>query len=129
QAEDAKLIWRGGWNSATAYAANDAVAHDGASWICIQAHSDQEPPNASHWVVLAAKGDRGDQGDDGADGLGVPPGGATGQVLRKTSNADNDTEWGNFAAAAVPTQTQAENGNSTTEYSWKPQRVHQAAKD
>lgn len=29
----------------------------------------------------------------GPAGLGVPPGGTTGQHLRKKSNADNDTEW------------------------------------
>ncbi len=30
---------------------------------------------------------------------------------------------------AVPSQAQAEDGSSTAEYSWTPQRVHQAAKD
>lgn len=30
---------------------------------------------------------------DGDDGIGVPVGGATKQVLRKLSAADNDTEW------------------------------------
>src|SRR3546814_2453854 len=33
------------------------------------------------------------------------------------------------ANPAVPSQVQAENGASATEYSWTPQRVHQAAKD
>ena len=31
---------------------------------------------------------------DGADGAGVPTGGTTGQVLKKSSNTDYDTEWG-----------------------------------
>jgi Collagen triple helix repeat (20 copies) len=38
-------------------------------------------------------GPQGLQGLPGEDGLGVPPGGATGQVLGKASAADNDTAW------------------------------------
>lgn len=46
-------------------------------------------------IVLAAPGQ---QGPGGAAGQGVPVGGATGEVLVKTSNTDYDTEW---AAAPV----------------------------
>jgi len=42
---------------------------------------------------LGTVGPKGDSGADGADGVGVPPGGTTGQVLAKNSNADFDTEW------------------------------------
>lgn len=38
-------------------------------------------------------GAKGDKGDPGANGLGVPAGGTTGQVLKKASDADNDTVW------------------------------------
>ena len=38
-------------------------------------------------------GAQGAAGSAGADGLGVPSGGATGEVLAKASAADNDTEW------------------------------------
>ena len=38
-------------------------------------------------------GAQGPAGSAGADGLGVPSGGATGEVLAKASAADNDTEW------------------------------------
>ena len=34
-------------------------------------------------------------GIDGVDGQGVPAGGTTGQILKKVSNADNDTQWAN----------------------------------
>jgi len=47
------------------------------------------------------KGDTGATGPAGADGLGVPSGGTTGQVLRKKSNADNDTEWENEDAGDI----------------------------
>lgn len=36
----------------------------------------------------------------GPPGKGVPDGGTTGQILRKKSNADQDTEWGNTGAGA-----------------------------
>lgn len=38
-------------------------------------------------------GPKGDKGDTGAAGSGVPPGGTTGQILAKTSNADGATQW------------------------------------
>jgi hypothetical protein len=38
-------------------------------------------------------GPQGDPGPVGADGQGVPTGGAAGQLLRKASAADYDTEW------------------------------------
>jgi hypothetical protein len=42
-----------------------------------------------------ATGPQGPAGNDGADGVGVPAGGTTGQVLKKRSNSDYDTEWAN----------------------------------
>ena len=39
-------------------------------------------------------GPQGVQGNTGADGVGVPIGGTTGQVLKKKSGIDYDTEWG-----------------------------------
>jgi len=38
-------------------------------------------------------GQDGEQGFQGVAGVGVPPGGTTGQILAKASNADYDTEW------------------------------------
>lgn len=39
------------------------------------------------------QGETGATGPQGAPGVGVPTGGTTGQVLKKNSNADYDTEW------------------------------------
>ncbi|MBQ9393329.1 MAG: hypothetical protein IJU18_04990, partial [Oscillospiraceae bacterium] len=36
---------------------------------------------------------KGEPGTNGADGVGVPSGGAAGQVLKKASSTDYDTEW------------------------------------
>ena len=51
------------------------------------------------WANLVALADitgpTGTAGADGEDGLGVPEGGTTGQVLKKRSNSNNDTEWAN----------------------------------
>ena len=53
------------------------------------------------------RGGAGQDGEDGADGAGVPAGGALGQVLRKASNADNDTHWHTLTAADVGAATPA----------------------
>ena len=39
------------------------------------------------------KGDKGDTGEQGPAGVGIPAGGAAGQVLAKASGTDYDTEW------------------------------------
>jgi len=54
--------WRGAWSGSTAYAVGDGVTHNGTSYVCTTAHTNHEPPNASYWDVLAAKGDPGDPG-------------------------------------------------------------------
>ena len=48
--------------------------------------------------ATGAQGPIGPQGPAGADGVGVASGGTTGQVLKKKSNTDYDTEWANDTA-------------------------------
>lgn len=43
--------------------------------------------------VDGADGTNGVDGNDGADGIGIPAGGAAGQLLSKGSNADYDSQW------------------------------------
>lgn len=43
----------------------------------------------------------GEKGEQGEPGEGVPAGGVTGQVLKKRSNSDYDTEFGNLTASDV----------------------------
>lgn len=45
-----------------------------------------------------AQGIQGPQGNQGPAGPGVPTGGTTGQLLKKSSNADYATEWGDAPA-------------------------------
>lgn len=44
--------------------------------------------------AAGSNGTNGIDGADGADGVGVPAGGSEGEVLKKHSNSDYDTEWG-----------------------------------
>src|SRR5216683_5375811 len=46
----------GAWNSATAYKVNDVVNLNGTSYVCILAHTNFTPPNATYWTVLASIG-------------------------------------------------------------------------
>lgn len=43
-------------------------------------------------------GPQGPQGEKGDDGVGIPTGGTTGQVLKKKSGTNYDTEWGDDSA-------------------------------
>jgi hypothetical protein len=44
----------GAWSSATAYVAGQIVSSAGASYVCILAHTNQTPPNATYWKLLAS---------------------------------------------------------------------------
>ena len=37
------IRWRGAWSSTTAYVINDIVRNDGKAWVCINAHTGDEP--------------------------------------------------------------------------------------
>lgn len=50
------------WNSATAYLPFNVATLDGSSYVCILANTNETPPNATYWVVLASKGDTGASG-------------------------------------------------------------------
>lgn len=96
------LSLRGEWDNATDYLKYDSVSYLGATYLALQDGTNHLPTDTDYWQVMSAKGDTGSQGiqgvqgvpgNDGADGLGVPAGGATGEVLTKKSGSDNDTEW------------------------------------
>lgn len=50
------LVWQGAWDSGTSYAVGDGVTNDGSSYICIASSTNNEPPNATYWEVLAEAG-------------------------------------------------------------------------
>jgi hypothetical protein len=59
---------RGPWDAVTNFGVNDVVSQDGSSYVAIAPNTNQVPPNAAFWMVLAAKGDPGPQGLPGTPG-------------------------------------------------------------
>ena len=68
----AGLEWQGLWDADTAYAADDAVGYNGASWFCINPISttgnDNPEADTVTWALLAAQGAQGQPGATGAQG-------------------------------------------------------------
>ena len=134
-----KPVFRGAWNSSTAYNIDDIVVRSDESYISIQAGSNQDPASASaYWTKMAAKGSDGTdvsttlttQGDilyrDGS-GLQRLPKGTAGQVLKMNSGA-TAPEYGTMSSGAfsiadiqrgeISAQTHA--GATSTAYSFGP---------
>jgi len=60
------LVWRGDWDSGTAYAIDDGVSFGGASYIATVASTAQQPDLVpANWSLLAQKGTTGATGPDG----------------------------------------------------------------
>ena len=53
------INWLGTWSSGTTYAIRDAVAYNGSSYYAIAISTNQAPPNASFWNLLAERGTNG----------------------------------------------------------------------
>ena len=66
------------------------------------------PAGQTFNVMDGEDGQDGQDGQDGAPGVGVPSGGTAGQVLKKKSGTDYDTEWANESGG----------GGGTTEVFW-----------
>lgn len=75
------MNWKGDWSSVTAYAVRDAVysATQGASYICVQAHTNKAVTDTAYWQLIAARGTQGIQGVQGPQGV-VGPKGDTGNT-------------------------------------------------
>lgn len=43
---------KGAWSNATAYVVGDYVSDGGVWYRCIQAHTNQDPPNGTYWAVV-----------------------------------------------------------------------------
>lgn len=74
------------------------------------------------WTItpwgMGLPGAQGPKGDPGANGQGVIPGGTTGQVLIKASDADYDTTWGSITGegSMKPSKVVFIDSNRTDEY-------------
>jgi hypothetical protein len=79
------LTWLGAWDSGTTYDVGDAVESAGSAYICTAESTNNEPPNASYWDLLAEKGDTGATGATGDTG-------ATGAAGEVQSADDTSTD-------------------------------------
>ena len=104
-----KIVWKGAWNSSTAYTVDDAVSHSGSSYICIQAGTNQNPSTATaYWQQMASKGTDADlinisgtaQGDiyyNNGSAIARLGAGTSGQFLKTQGTGANPT-WGDLSA-------------------------------
>lgn len=87
-------LHKGAWSGATAYIAADIVTSGGSSYICILAHTNQVPPNATYWAVIADKGAAGSNGSNGSAGTngtdGAFGGALTIEYTFSTTTTDSD---------------------------------------
>lgn len=70
------IQWLGTWSAATAYVLRDVIYLLGSSYICTAPNTNQEPPNASYWNLVAQKGIDG----EGAGDVVGPTGSTTNRV-------------------------------------------------
>jgi hypothetical protein len=62
------LNWRGTWEAALEYQTDDAVGHEGSSWVALRSSTGATPAEGDDWSVLAAKGEPGTTGAEGEPG-------------------------------------------------------------
>jgi len=120
-----KIVWKGAWNSSTAYTVDDAVSHSGNSYICIQAGTNQNPSSATaYWQIMASAGTNGTdadllniastaQGDiyynNGSAIARLAPGTAS-QVLQ-TGGSGANPSWGTVSSDFVKIQSTTVSSN------------------
>src|SRR5262245_6364329 len=57
--------WKGAWDAATHYVADDAVSDKGSSWRALRDNENVTPIEGADWTIVAQKGDTGPQGNSG----------------------------------------------------------------
>tara|TARA_R100000388_G_C7220062_1_gene148415 strand:- start:31 stop:900 length:870 start_codon:yes stop_codon:yes gene_type:complete len=110
-----KIMWKGTYAGGTAYTPDDAVVHNGTSYICVANTTGNAPPNATYWNVLAQAGTNGTdltstlttQGDilyRDSSGLQRLAAGTNGQALL-TGGAGANPSWGTISSDFVKIKT------------------------
>jgi hypothetical protein len=104
-AQVAKIEWQGNWSAGT-YQVNDAVAHNGSSWIATAVTTEEPSISATDWDLLALKGVDGVGLTDGDKGDITVSSGGTVWSLNDSSTARTNLGLGALAeeddAAGVP---------------------------
>jgi hypothetical protein len=83
------LNWKGPWDATVEYQADDAVSHDGSSWLALTTSTGVVPAEGANWTVVAARGEQGPGSaytagagiDISADTISVANLGVTGPML------------------------------------------------
>ena len=88
----------GGATTGDVYQAEDTgvfYVWDGSAWDNLGTLVGPQGPTGATGATgpAGADGADGADGTDGADGVGIPAGGTTGQLLKKSSGTDYDTAW------------------------------------
>ena len=55
-AQVARMEWKGPWSAEATYAVHDAVSLGGSSYVATAPNTNQPPPDAAYWQILAARG-------------------------------------------------------------------------
>jgi len=63
------LNWKGAWDAAAHYVADDAVSFNGSSWRALRDNDNVTPTDGADWTIVAQKGDTGSQGNGGITGI------------------------------------------------------------
>mgnify|MGYP001572271569 CR=1 FL=1 len=127
----------GAWSGVTAYTVGQIVTSGGSAYQCILAHTNQVPPNATYWRLLASIGATGAAGSVWSYGAGAPDNGdgVDGDFYLRTSNSDiyvkgggvwsiqaniegatgDSVEW--LVQAGVPDNGDGENGDMSLDSS------------
>ena len=62
------IVWKGAWNGTDTFDANDAVEHEGSSYVANAENTNKEPGVDASWDLWVEKGETGDQGLQGEQG-------------------------------------------------------------
>lgn len=95
------LVWQGAWSAFTSYGVGDGVTYNGSSYIAKATSTNQAPPNATYWDLLAEAGTDGAMTGPGTvvDGDMVQFNGTTGNITKAVSTTGGaDKLWGRNAA-------------------------------
>lgn len=99
---------KGSWSGATAYTVGDIVDNDGSSYICVANNTNQEPPNATYWALLAQKG---------ADAAQSISGGVENNIV--TIDAVGDSKDSGVPISSIPskaTGAEVDTGTNDTKF-------------
>lgn len=84
---------KGAWNGVTAYVVGDVVQTNGSSYVSVLAGTNHEPPNATYWSVLVARGDTGATGAAGGAAANIVNLTDAATIAVNASLGNNGTVW------------------------------------